>query len=705
MSKAATDLTACDREPIHLSGAIQPYGCLFAVNLNTSTVEFASKNVSKFLKIDVNSALGLTENEIDTALARVSVGHIHRFFSGNYKVIEFEAPSSDESGTADRLLREIDSITGAQSSNDLFQRMSDATQRLTQFDRVMIYKFGDDWSGTVIAETVAGKMSSFLDLRFPASDIPAQARRLYSQNLLRYIPDVNTLPVPVQSSGDLPVLDLSESETRSVSPVHLEYLRNMAVGASMSLSVMVDGKLWGLIACHHPAALSVSAARREHCKMLCQLFSRLLAMQEQTSVEKRRADAKMTQIALLDELSRTDDFVEGLTTNANLLLDLVHASGAGLKVNESFLRFGEAPSFEEASTVFNLLNMQHTELFTTDNLRTDAKTEFKGVIAARLSNLDDIWLLWVRPEVVSEVAWAGEPVKIGAENQLEKLHPRRSFEIWKETVSGYSAPWTDEEVSAAQALCQYLRLKIERDRAESERNRLTAAVKDSNQKLAQFVDTISHDLRSPLISIGNLAQWVEKDLGNSLKGTPKENLSLLQKRVSKMRAQLNELLDYSKAGNFRAEPTLVDVGEMIRSLVETHRPSHKYEWQIDELPAFLTVKAPLEHVFSNLIDNAVKYSVNSAGRIEIGFEDAGTFYSFFVSDQGKGIPLEYLDEVFLPLRSLSGADSESHGMGLAFVKRIVEQAGGVVSVTSEPGKGSCFKFTWKKTWDGAAYDG
>lgn len=699
MSEAA-DITACDREPIHLSGAIQPFGCLIAINKSNSTVEHVSKNVSEFLKIDAISLLGMRQEECCRALECVSNRHVQTIASGQFSVLEVEVISEADYGSAELLLSEIALLSGARSLADLIQGVADAAQRLTGFERVMIYKFSSDWSGTVIAETIAGSMSSFLDLRFPATDIPMQARRLYSQKLLRYIPDVNAAPVAIDSLGQLPVIDLSDSELRSVSPVHIEYLRNMAVGASMSLSLMVEGKLWGLVACHNPVPLNVHPLRRQHCKFLAQFFSRLLTVQEQALIEKSRADAKVVQIALLDELSRHDDFVDALSANSSLLLQLVHATGAGLKVGNQYFQFGDAPSLEQAKLVMDGLDFFDTYFYSTDQLPADFDSDFKGVVAAKLSGQEEIWILWVRPEVVSEVSWAGEPVKLVDSLDLDRLHPRRSFAIWKETVSGRSNPWNEEEISSAKAFTQYLRLKIERDRSERERERLTAAVRDSNQKLGQFVDTISHDLRSPLISIGNLAQWIELDLGATLSGSARENLDILQRRVAKLRAQLNELLEYSKAGNIRAEETLVDVDAMIRWIIEPYKQTHEVVWQIDELPVFKTVKAPLEHVFSNLIDNAVKYSNRPGGCIRIGYSDAGSFYRFFVSDQGKGIPLEYLEEIFLPLRSLSGADSESHGMGLAFVKRIVEQAGGDVSVRSAPNAGACFEFSWKKVWNG-----
>ncbi len=701
MSDATADLTACDREPIHLSGAIQPFGCLVAINLSNCTVEFVSENVSDFLKLDPKKILKAPQDAIEAALAVRPISYINRFHSGDHLFIEIQETTAQEPGAAEQLLSEIESITEATSLQELFERMADAVQRLTKFERVMIYKFAPDWSGTVIAESIVGQVPSFLDLRFPAADIPTQARRLYTENSLRYIPAVNAVPVPLKPAHPSAALDLSQSELRSVSPVHIEYLKNMQVGASMSFSILVDQKLWGLIACHNSDELPVSPRKREHGKILSQLFSRLLTLHEQTERERRRVEAKSTQIALLDALSRADSFVEGLAEHEKLLLDLTHATGAVLQIQDNLIRFGAAPSKAQASELIASIDIDRSDIFATNNLIcSDKSAGVSGVLAIRLASQEhDACILWLRPEVISEVSWAGEPVKASSSDDLEILHPRRSFAIWKETVSGLSQPWTDEELSAAEALQQYLRLRIQRDRAEQERSRLTTAVKDSNQKLVQFVDTISHDLRSPLLAIGKLAEWIEKDLGESISGAPKENLALMQKRVSKMKSQLNELLDYSKAGNFRADPRPVDVRELVGSIVEGLAPARNIAFRINELPSFQTVKAPLEHVFSNLIENAAKHSGQTVGEIEIGFNDAGEFYEFFVADQGKGIPVEYLEEIFLPLRTLDNADSESHGMGLAFVKSIVEQAGGKVSLTSAPNAGSCFSFTWKKLWD------
>lgn len=704
MYQSPVVLTGCDQEPIHLSGAIQPHGYLLGVERTRNTVEYASENVSKLIDLEIEKILGAQGEGVKAkVLARAAL--VHQFQSGNFDVFEFEAlHSGSVSDHADRLLKEIQTITAvADSIDELNQTASDCVQRLTGFARIMIYKFAEDWTGTVVAETIeANKMPSFFDLRFPSSDIPVQARRLYSEKLLRYIPDVNSQAVAIRPSGMSLSLDLSASDLRSVSPIHIEYLKNMEVGASMSLSIMVDGRLWGLIACHDPQKQNLSNELRDHCKILAGLYARLLATQEQATKERARAESKATQVALLDRLSTYEDFADGLSENDGLLLQLVHAPGALLQVEDRCIALGDAPADEQArkllATISAKVNVADEPLFSTDNFDGNGNgSGVSGLLSINLSDVSDIFLTWLRPEVISEVNWAGEPTKL--ESSDERLHPRRSFALWKETVSGHSQPWTEEELAAAAALRQYLKLKIERDHAENERGRLNLALKDSNQKLVQFVDTISHDLRSPLISISNLADWIKKDMGENQPDEVKDNIHLLQKRAGKMKSQLNELLNYSKAGNYRAEPELVDVNLMVGSIIEMLGNSDKVRFAVYELPCFETLKAPLEHVFHNLIENAIKYTERPNGKIEIGYSEQGRFYEFFVKDEGKGIPEEFQSEIFMPLRTLSGADSESHGMGLAFVKRLVEQAGGEVQVQSAPNMGSTFKFTWKKVWD------
>lgn len=240
----------------------------------------------------------------------------------------------------------------------------------------------------------------------------------------------------------------------------------------------------------------------------------------------------------------------------------------------------------------------------------------------------------------------------------------------------------------------------EKKAAELEKARLTEALQDSNQKMEQFVDTIAHDLRAPLLSISNLAQWVESDLGAALTGSVKENLQTLRQRSGKMREQLRSLLDYSKAGHIRSISESVDSNQLVRSIADSIDATKNYTMKMENLPTFNTVRAPLEHVLANLIENAAKYG-GGKGVISVTAIDEGTFYRFIVKDEGRGIPTEYFEEIFFPLRTLAGADDQSHGMGLAFVKRIVEQSGGQIKLESQLQKGSTFSFTWKKHWDAA----
>ncbi|MFL4990013.1 MAG: GAF domain-containing protein, partial [Microvirga sp.] len=275
------DLTACEREPIHIPGSIQPHGILLAIRLSDRTIAYASANIAETFGFDPADALGRPFEQVLPALSaefaaqlddppsagstrfvrtiQVRTAREEKFFetaisrSGDCAILELEEPPSDTVSSIDAhnstLRRFVGQLQEASTVEFLFDLAAQDIRRMTGFDRVLIYRFDDAWNGTVIAEDRNEVLPSYLDLRFPASDIPAQARELYRRNRLRIIPDANYAPVPIQSRDPAP-LDLSDSVLRSVSPVHLEYMRNMGTLASMSISILRDGELWGLISCH-----------------------------------------------------------------------------------------------------------------------------------------------------------------------------------------------------------------------------------------------------------------------------------------------------------------------------------------------------------------------------------------------------------------------------------------------------------------------
>lgn len=307
------DLTACEREPIHIPGSIQPHGVLFAMSRADKTITHASANAAAFFGIDPASALGKTFREalpvvaaqLDGDVAEPTPVGTARYVrtivlktvtgetafdavlsgSDDHVILELEAVPEDTISSIDALYpalrRFVEELHGAFTIDRLSQLAAEDIRRMTGFDRVLIYRFDEQWNGTVIAEDRNEALPSYLDLRFPASDIPAQARELYRRNRLRIIPDANYTPVPIQSHDPAP-LDLSDSVLRSVSPVHLEYMRNMGTPASMSISILRDGALWGLISCHNSKPKRVSLPVRNACDFLTQIFSFQLEARENT---------------------------------------------------------------------------------------------------------------------------------------------------------------------------------------------------------------------------------------------------------------------------------------------------------------------------------------------------------------------------------------------------------------------------------------
>ncbi len=793
-----TVISDCELEPIHLCGSIQPHGELLAIDSATAEVKFVSANIG--------TLFDLTCESLGTALTPEKLSEIlhqsHSYSHQGLTIVEGETTPHGQ-GQLTVFLKHLDALSSCADLNDLLNRITVAVQKLTGYQRIMLYRFESDWSGTVIAETVEGDYDSFLDLRFPAEDIPKQARDLYALNPVRYIPDVDYVPVDLYSQIRDAELDLSLSSLRGVSKIHLEYLRNMSVGASMSISIVVGGKLWGLIACHNRTAKHLGSDVRQFCHTLSLLCSELIATRIASVQQADKARARTMQLNLIDLLSHHNDPVHGLTKNKQKVLDLTSADGAAIWTEGEAIAIGTCPSeSDQNKLVSQLQRFQFRDAFCTPDVSKilpNCSEEFlniaSGILAVPIAKNFSKWLIFYRKGIVSQVQWAGEPIKTTDADQ--RLHPRQSFKKWQEIVHGKSQEWSIAQQESARVLGSYLQQRIEalgqlraaidaaqqavllidqnevvkysNNRAailfakeeeeligltltqflpdgvstkklltkghdgtevelfidvnvtpvttpeglfsfvsiadvsskvvfEQERQRLTAELKASNSAMQQFLEIIAHDLRSPILAIRNLAEWIETDSGQSLDTQSKAHLKTLRERANNMSAQLTSLLDFSKAGILRSQPEEVNTLELVNEIIDSLPALKNYQIEVGDLPTLLTARPPLAHVLKNLLENAGKYGGPPGSQISISARDDGDWYHFSVTDHGVGIPPEYLDEIFFPLRKLSKSDPDSHGMGLAFVKKIVEQCGGTVSVAAELGKGSTFSFTWKKDW-------
>ena len=514
-------LRVCAEERIDLPGAIQPHGVLVAVS-PSGRIIFVSANAEPLLGKSVDQLLGATvaiavprleDPDELAAIWRLADQHGARIpttvqlaggvaemvacISGDDLVLEFEPVAEDESGHDwfELLPDGLAALQGAPTLEILTTTLAELVRRLTGFDRVMTYQFDHDWNGTVIAESKDDRLEAYLGLRYPASDIPAQARELYALNWQRLIPDAVYTPVPVleDTEQDASKLDLSDSTLRSVSPIHLRYLANMGVRASMSISLMVDGRLWGLVACHqYSGPLQPTLRIRMATEFLGRTASLLLQGVERLAGSRAelrvaRTAAKVTeefQSAGLKELS--DGLVRGDTT----LLDLFDCSAAAVYMDGRIATVGDAPSNNDLFAIGRLLwprdRRPTMAVESLAELSSLARSDFDsvavsgsaaGVLGVPIPGTRDSWLMWTRAEVLREVTWAGDPtaskeVALGPAGLA--LSPRTSFARYTELVRGTALQWERHEIDVAENIA---RLVGEARAHRSEQDgRLTAAL-------------------------------------------------------------------------------------------------------------------------------------------------------------------------------------------------------------------------------------
>jgi chemotaxis family two-component system sensor kinase Cph1 len=488
---SAADLTNCDLEPIHIPASIQPHGVLLALDPQTLTILQAAGDTTRILGDAPAKLLG---HHMDRCFAAACVTRLrsllategpilrplHAFTlharhdgrpidalvhqTGGVLVLELEplqekSPDDALSHVQAMLLR----VQQAATPRAFCQGLADEVRRISGFDRVMVYRFQPDGSGVVIAEARHEGAESFLGLHYPASDIPRQARALYLSNWVRVIPNTHYRPDPILpplNPRDGSPLDLSYSVTRSVSPIHLQYLLNMGVGASMSLSLIIRGELWGLIACHHRTARFLP----HRLRMACELFAQMASWRLETKVAGEEFDAhlhcKRVHEELVKSIAREGDLTEGLMRQRPNLQDYIPAGGVGLWLDGRFTALGLTPAADEVAALVAWLNRTAADgVYHTDHLPLDYPPAAafadvaSGLIALSVSRSPRDYVLWFRPEVVRDIIWGGnpnKPVETGPDGAT--LTPRRSFAAWQESVKLHARPWRNADIEAAKTL-------------------------------------------------------------------------------------------------------------------------------------------------------------------------------------------------------------------------------------------------------------
>lgn len=758
LTSLSLHLSGCESEPIHIPGAIQPHGVLFAIDdldfriaqVSDNSLRLFGRGPSELLGRSIDDAIGSEnldrlvaaadrnpiedanplEMTVETLRGPRSVNAIlHR--SGGQIVVEIEPTEATAQTTFNpfyqNLRSSISHFHTARSVIDLCDAGAEEVIRLSGFDRVMVYRFDADWHGEVIAERCGDGVESFLGLHYPASDIPAQARDLFRQSWVRYIADVNYRPAEIVPAGN-PItgkpLDLSRSVLRAVSPVHIEYLKNMRVGASMTVSLMKSGELWGLIACHHRTAKRVAYDVRTACEVIGRLMSLHLRSKEENEDIEYRLKIKTLQVGVLQALSRDADIAATLARPGTNLPALVGAAGAAIRFDETCMLVGQTPNRADCVAILDRFAAGGSdELFVTDALAlvepdfTPLASTASGILALPLSRGKRNAIVWFRPEALVTVNWGGDPHKASTTQDDLPIAPRKSFARWTEIVRLHAVPWQNCEIDVARDLRQVIATIIV-ERAE-EIERVNRELTRSNVELQAFANVAAHDLKKPLRDIHTYATDLIEDYGALIDERGRDKLTTLGRLAQRMDAIVESLLELSSVGPHTVISTPTDLTGLVAEVIDNYASRlsqvHGRITCASPLPSVFGDAAGLRELFGGLFSNALKYR-DQPPLIEVGVDSTRTaelaapgdaslassqpeFVTIFVRDNGIGIREKHLERIFEMFKRLHAQDAYGGGTGagLAIARKIVERHGGSIRAESSFGHGTTIYLTLRRS--------
>ena len=744
------NLTNCDREQIHIPNSIQPHGILFVLAPEDLTILQVSDNIRSFLGYNPEDVLNqplanfLAASEINSIQQCLAedfehVNPLKIAFSTQEQIQYFDAIVHSYDGLVILELEQtqekeyvnfikfynlvnscVAKLQNTISLLDTCNAIVNEVRKLTGFERVMVYHFNDDSSGNVIAESKIDEIIPYLGLRYPATDIPLPARKLYVNNWLRIISNVNYQPVeitPIINPLTEKVVDLSFSSLRSVSPIHLEYLKNMGVTASMSISIIRNKKLWGLIACHDSRPRYISYEVRTVCELLGKILSaELLEKQENEELDYKIKIQNIPKY-FIESISQTDNFIDALVQGEEKLLNIVSATGVVVCNGDELITMGKVPEKSEIHSLLNWLEYQtqdnifHTNTLTALYPQAERyKTIASGLLVLKISRIHRNYILWFRPEVIQTVNWAGNPVK-QVENLPDgevRIHPRKSFELWQETVKNSALPWKKCEIEVVTELRSAI-VSIILTKSD-EIAKVNLELERSNNELDSFAYIASHDLKEPLRGIHNYSSFLMEDYAEVLDEEGMSKLQTLIRLTQRMEDLIDSLLHFSRLGRVDLSLKNNDLNEILDSAIDVIKMS-KVENSIEisiprKLPIVNCDRVQINELLMNLVSNAVKYNKNDCKQVEIGFLDtleqldpnlqqkiqAQNQVVLYVKDNGIGIPQKHHGNIFRIFKRLHGkkAYGGGTGAGLTIVKKIVERHGGEIWLKSEVGAGTTF---------------
>ena len=718
----------CHREAIHIPGSIQPHGALLVVRAeNEGTpheVLQASENLGEFLEIGPAAALGQPLEALFGP--QVSRGIVQALPLGTtdrlqYRttlqtptplaltahrveerlVLEIEAFPAESSEDNNHLRNAVFALESAQTLAGLLETAAEAARNLSGFDRVMLYRFAEDNSGEVVAESCRADLAPFLGHRFPESDIPAQARALYVRHALRLTADVGAAPSPLTPRLD-PLTQaptpLGGAVLRATSPMHLHYLRNMGVASSLSVSIVVDGRLWGLISCHHHTPRVTSPSVRAALEEVGRLLNLQIQLKEQADVAVFRQQLAAGHQQVLDTAARTLSPLQALSDPALGLSELLRAGGVALRLEGEWRTLGATPPAEGLEKLLAWLQAGEDEfLLVTDHLgsrlaEAGAWTDVaSGLLAVSIGRGWQEAVLWFRGEQPQVALWGGAT----PDHAKTELGPRQSFATYIEDIRGHAEPWHTGEIAEAQALARGLSATL--GERLSTLRKLNDDLTRSNEEWRKFAFVISHDLQEPVRLIGQFMDLFRLRQGDNLDEQTAQLTHYVNRetaRIGSLTADLytyTELLSYPEL-NLQA----ISLSDLLRQTLADLAPlaeSKQLKFSGPTKDLILNVDGPkLQLALGHVIRNALTFG-RVPVQLSVSAEEAAGQVTLKVQDNGPGVPKEYQERLFELFQRLGKAGTaEGNGVGLTLARKVAELHGGTLTMQSTLGQGTTLTF-------------
>ncbi len=724
------DLTNCDREQIHIIGKIQSYAHLIALDIETRKIVFCSENCTELFDSEANTILG---KKADFLISKINVHQNHILFieqinlilseglkdefgsmmilikdspyyavfsmSANFLVIEF-IPAISSVPQKNRINKVVNSLLTEENFQNLLNDVAKEMKNLIAFHHIMIYQFLEDGSGKVIAEEKEDFLSSYMHHHFPESDIPKQARALYVINKTRLIADVDSTDSPILSINS-EILDMTHCKTRAVSPMHIEYLKNMGVKSSFSVSIVVKGKLWGLIACHHYEPRRLDFELRQIAELLGEIVSSVIKVKSEEVNAHLEASFIKVQREFQSKLLMEKSFHSFLENKGKSLLKAVNSTGVTLFFEEKYYAFGEVPPQEFAEKLLNWFLENHEEdLFESNHLSSifpeaeDIGTCCSGVLIMVLSRETKDAILWFKKEKKTTIQWAGEHSKsiekrIDNGEIIHEIHPRKSFETYVQKVHHQSEKWLPEEKKSAERIKQII-LETTLQKSKELKN-LNDKLQEAYKELDTFAYTISHDLKTPLTVMKMNAQLLHRTTEDD---AAKKKIEKIVENTDSMSGMIDEVLNLTKLKYGEAIFQNVEMQQLLEDVINESKIAHHAEHVnvvVKNVENLYGDQMMIYQLFANILGNAIKYSVKGEKPevvIESSKNEAFTIYK--IQDNGIGIEEKDIPKIFDLFKRFGNAvsDFKGTGVGMAIVKRIIEKHNAEIDVQSKTNEGT-----------------